>query len=121
MNISRPPFDRDPDGWERSWQLQLEATLPDSRRTAPSMFAGLPANHPVKVGVPVEEGQIQTNTNTHRRVRNLQQDLAEKYKHVCAADNFEEKWLKSSAEERKGHYMKAMHALVVVDLDYHRR
>lgn len=117
---SRAAFSSDPDSWELSWQLRLEHAFPDSLETAPSLLAGLPDNHFIK-NMPIDEGSIQTNTDRHRRLCALQRKLAEMYKGLCEVDDFEGKWLRSSAEERKRHYMKTMGGLLVMNLEFIRR
>lgn len=116
---SRAVFASDPNRWELCWQLRLERAFPDSLKTAPSLLAGLPDNHMIK-NMPIEEGSIQARTNLHRKICGRQRKLVEVYKEMCTIDDFNGKWLDSSAEERRGHYMKSMGALLAMTDEFTR-
>ena len=116
---SRAVFASDPDGWELCWQLRFEHAFPNSLETAPSLLAGLLDNNFIK-NMPIEEGSIQAHTNMHRKLCARQRNLVEVYKELCAIDDFNGKWLESSADERKGHYMKSMDALLAMTDEFTR-
>lgn len=107
---SRPSLAGNPDGWERSWQQELDKKFPSYRTRMPSLISDL---RPVAARM-MTQNSFQETSARHRELCRLQCDIAHLASDKCATEDFEGEWERCGESDRKQHYFEAMRRMMSI-------
>ncbi|KZV66952.1 hypothetical protein PENSPDRAFT_755304 [Peniophora sp. CONT] len=121
-SAARPSIDSDPQGWERSWQAELDRTYASHVSRLPSIlpnFRNVPRSTLASI---LDENEQQRQALDHKRLVELQDDIRTMCAQKSAEDDFPALWKAAGEEVRFKHYLTAMERVCEIpDMEKQRR